>query len=200
MGRFVPLLVGAIFLAVTSCGGEQPGSSPAVSRAQEQTPSTGDSETIDWDTYSSEERGVEVTYPSDWYRAEERLTPKLQDPLEILSLGTYPLRPGGDRCDQHPVNALEDLGPDDAFILVLERAEPYPASGYPPRPSRFELPSDSETNRFCVPYTRRLDEWLAFSDGGRAFYLLVALGDSASEETRMDLFRILNSLNFNELP
>jgi len=42
----------------------------------------------------------------------------------------------------------------------------------------------------------RLDEWLSFSDAGRAFILLVALGDSASEETRTELLTILNSLNF----
>ena len=59
-----------------------------------------------WTTYRDKERRLEVSYPNDWYRSEEPLTPYLGDPKEILSLGSYPLRPGGDRCAHHPVNAL----------------------------------------------------------------------------------------------
>src|SRR4051794_26016923 len=61
-----------------------------------------------------------VTYPRDWTRAETNLTPRLASPKEILSIGTYPLRPGGSNCAQVPVNALEDLGPADAFFTIEE--------------------------------------------------------------------------------
>jgi hypothetical protein len=197
MRRPILMLAAAAVLVLTSCGGQDPSSSPTPGETSEQVAtSTTGPQPERWTTHRDKEHGLEVSYPGDWYRSEESLTPSLGDPKEILSLGTYPLRPGGDRCAHYPVNALQDLGPDDAFVSLLERAEPYPASGYPPRPSRFELPSESGTNGFCVPYTRRLDEWLAFSDAGRAFYLLVALGESASEETKTELLTILNSLRF----
>jgi hypothetical protein len=192
------LFAGAAVLALASCGGQHPTSSPAPGEAAEQpTTSSIDTERQRLATYRDKERGLEVSYPSDWYRAEERLTPDLADPKEVLSLGTYPLRQGGDRCAHYPVNALEDLGPDDAFISVLERAPPYPAAGYPARPSRFELPTDTGTNGFCVLSDGRLDEWVSFSDNGRAFYLLVALGEAASEETKTELLKVLNSLSFD---
>lgn len=149
-----------------------------------------------WVTYRNAERGFSVRYPDDWYRASGRLTPNLGDPKEILSLGTYRLRVGGDRCAHHPVYALEDLATQDAFISVLERSPPYPANRYPPRPERFELPTERRTGRFCVPDDRRLDDWLFFSDGGRAFYLIVALGESASDDTKAEVVRVLNSLRF----
>jgi len=197
MIRAIWMLVGLALLTLASCGDGGFNGSATADQKPEQAPTTG-LETAEWNTYSNDERGLEATYPSDWYRADERLTPNLGDPLEILSLGTYPLRPGGDRCAHFPVNALDDLGPDDAFISVLERAAPFPASDDPPRPSRFELPTDSGTDRFCVVSDERRDDWVPFSDAGRAFYLLVAVGDSASEETRTELLTILNSLNFEE--
>jgi len=183
MRLVILLLAGAAVLALASCGGQHTNGSPAPAEGAEQpTTSSTDSERDRLATYRDKERGLEVSYPSDWYRSEERLTPDLADPKEILSLGTYPLRQGGDRCAHYPVNALEDLGPDDAFISVLERAPPYPAAGYPARPAR----SDG-----------RLDKWVSFSDNGRAFYLLVALGEAASEETKAELLTILNSLSFD---
>ena len=194
MGRAILLLAAGAVLVLSSCAGQ----SPAPDAADEQPPtSTSDSKPERWTTYEDKERSLEVRYPDDWYRASDRLTPRLGDPKEILSLGTYPLRQGGDGCAHFPVNALEDLGPDGAFVSVLERAPPYPATGYPARPSRFELPTDTGTNRFCVLSEGRLDEWLPFSDKGRAFYLMVALGEAASEETKTELLTILNSLSFD---
>ena len=140
----------------------------------------------DWVLYRDSGYGVTVRYPSGWDRAEKTLTPNLDDPREILSLGTYPLRPGGDRCPHHPVNAIEDLGRTDAFISVLERASPHRADDYLPRPTHLTPRLEPRTNRFCVPDPARLDAWMTFSDGDRAFYLLVAVGESASDETRND--------------
>lgn len=152
----------------------------------------GASEGTRWLTYRDADLGFSVRYPADWHRAEERLTPSLSDPKEILSLGTYRLRAGGSRCSHMPVNALEDFGPGDAFFSVQERAEP--GSGeFVPR-QRFSAPDDRHTGRFCVPDPERLDEWLFVRDEGRGFYAIVALGTDASAETRADLVRVMNSL------
>jgi hypothetical protein len=169
--RFV---VAAVLLALAACGEE------------------GASEEAGWTSYRDPELGFAVRYPSDWHRAEERLTPNLGDPTEILSLGTFRLRAGGDRCAHMPVRALEDFGPTDAFISIQERAKPGKGE-FQPRPV-FRAPTDRRTGRFCVPDPDRADDWLFFTDNGRGFYAIVALGTEASPETRGQLEEVLNSL------
>ena len=148
---------------------------------------------IDW---RDEERGFTVSYPETWQRAPSPLTPYLSDPLELLALGTYELRPSGDRCAHQPVNAIEDLGPRDVLIVIFERARPYAEGGYPPRQGPPELAGG--TGRFCVPGTNRSDSWFSFGESGRAFYALIALGENASEETRAQLYAIYESISFDE--
>lgn len=135
-----------------------------------------------------------IRFPAGWKRAAESLTPLLTDPREIVSVGTHDLRPGGERCAHLPVNALEDLGPTDAFLTVQERAQPHLAD-YPPRPIHFELGAPDE--RFdgvnCVRSASILQWWLPFRDGDRAFYALVVLGKSASEDTRRQMLQTLDS-------
>jgi hypothetical protein len=148
----------------------------------------------DWVTYRDQELGLAVRYPSDWHRAGERLTPQLRDPTEVLSLGTFPLRVGGDRCSHMPVRALEDFGPTDAFISLQEREHPVAGEFVPRRV--FRAPDDTRTGRFCVPDAQRADDWLFFGDSGRGFYAIVALGTEASPTTRRELVEILNCLEF----
>jgi hypothetical protein len=166
----------AVLLALAGCGEE------------------GVTDASGWVAYRDVERGFAVRYPADWHRAQERLTPKLSDPIEVLSLGTFPLRPGGERCSHMPVRALEDFGPRDAFVSIQERAKPGPGE-FEPRPA-FRAPTDLRTGRFCVPDLERADDWLFFSDNGRGFYAIVALGTEASPQTRRDLVDVLNSLQF----
>ncbi len=146
--------------------------------------------------WRDDERGFSVTHPDTWQRAPSSLTPYLSDPLELLALATYELRPGGDRCSHQPVNAVEDLGPTDALLVIFERAQPFTADGYPPRPSRLDLTQD--TNRFCVSGTRRSDSWFAFGESGRAFYALVAVGEDVTNETRAQLYAIYESIRLAE--
>ena len=51
----------------------------------------------------------------------------------------------------------------------------------------------SDSGRFCVPDPERLDTWVPFSDGDRAFYLLVAIGKAAPGQTRAQVETILDS-------
>jgi hypothetical protein len=147
-----------------------------------------------WVEYRDLNAGLAVRYPEDWHRADARLTPNLHDPREVLSLGTFPLRAGGDRCSHMPVRALEDFGPTDAFISIQERANPG-ENEFRPRPV-FRAPDELRTGRFCVPDPHRADDWLFFSDNGRGFYAIVALGTHASAQTRRELAEVLNSLRF----
>ena len=169
-------MAAAVLLALAGCGEE------------------GATEAPSWVAYRDPDRGLAVRYPADWHRAQERLTPNLSDPTEVLSLGTFALRAGGERCSHMPVRALEDFGPSDAFISILERAKPS-GGEFRPRPV-FQAPTDLRTGRFCVPDPERADDWLFFRDNGRGFYAIVALGTEASPETRRELVDVLNSLQF----
>jgi hypothetical protein len=205
-----PTFAAALLLAA-ACSGEEvvpegvPAERPLVADTAETKPSPAGapSSTAPTDSvvtarplirYESRRAAYIVDYPSDWYRAHKRLTPHLLDPLEVLAVATYPLRSGGDRCAHQPVNALEDLGPSDAFIALYERADPELAR-YPKRPGRLSglLEGIADSGRFCVPDSDRLDTWVPFSDGDRAFYLLVAVGRAAAAETRSQVEAILDS-------
>jgi hypothetical protein len=159
---------------------------------------------VRWTTYRNEQAGFEVTYPEDWIRAETNLTPQLSQPHEILSLGTYPLQPGGKACiDAYlPGDALADLGASDVFVTVQESgAGP---GGFPSRPEVFE-PADArlavEDLPACDPYPRLPIRgwWFAFEDQGRGLYAFLALGpDVATGGERWQMaWEVLNSLRFD---
>lgn len=173
-------------LGIAACGGN----TPAANEETHLTPPQ--SEAI---TYRSDAHRYEVTYPAGWHVVGERLTPNLDDPLEILALATYETPVGGNRCQHHPVAALEALGPRDALVVTFERRPPWAENSYPPRRAA-EVELQSGTGRFCVPDANRLDAWLSFRDAGRAFYLLVAVGSEAPARTRQDVREILDSLTF----
>jgi hypothetical protein len=151
-------------------------------------------------THSDSVHGFSVTYPDDWVRAGQSLTPELSDPHEILSLGTYPLRPA---CTDAylPGNALADLGTGDVFITLQEAS----AQGMPPRPAAFG--PDAARIAFhgfpacngygAVPFR---GWWIAFADQGRGFYAFVALGPGVAHDGQVVrlVWHVLNSLRFDQ--
>jgi hypothetical protein len=59
--------------------------------------------------------------PPGWHGSRRRLVPKLLDPREILSVGTFPMRPGGGgNCGREPVAAIAAMRPGDALLSVQE--------------------------------------------------------------------------------
>jgi hypothetical protein len=147
--------------------------------------------------------GVTIELPPGWQPAKSTLTPNLQDPKEVLAAGTYPLRYRPNDCAQVPVSALKDLGPDDAFLELEERARSSDSSSddFPPRPRHFgpTLGGPSEAAD-CVPGKRITDHWLNFSDRGRRFYALVAFGPAAPKKTQDEAWRMLDSLKVRPAP
>jgi hypothetical protein len=157
--------------------------------------------------YRDGEDGFSMTYPAGWTVADENLTPLLASPHEILSVGTYPLRPGGKApIDAYlPKNALADLGADDVFITVQETdSEPGPNST---RPSAFTPASVCDAGDPACRDGSGLGLeglrawWIPFSDpsSGRSFYAFVAMGEAAyGAPARADAaWAILDSLEFD---
>lgn len=170
--------------------------------AEPPAPAIPESEVPDgWVVHRDERRRFTIAHPPHWQRATTSLTPNLLDPTEIVSLATYPLRPGGHSCAHQPVYALEDLGPHDAFVSLQERAGP-DAAGFPPRPDRFGpehgvMPAGVECLARPADFFIR---WIDFVDGGRSLYVLVAIGAEASDQTRHEVWQIVNTVTFGPDP
>ena len=154
--------------------------------------------TDEWVEFIDEEDGIRVSYPSDWVRAEMNLTPNLVSPREVLSIGTFPLEPGGPNCAQVPTDALIDLQADDVF-LTLQGGGSSPGSDRRPvfGPG---VGTDMENLEFphCLSDDERFEigamQWVHFSDAGRGFSLLVAIGRDASAEIVDQVWMVANIL------
>jgi hypothetical protein len=141
--------------------------------------------------------GLTVALPPQWRPADERLTPVLSDPREVLAVATFALRYRRTACAHVAGSALEDMGPDDAFVTLLERGLDRGSawSDFPDRPGHFgpELGGPSEASA-CVPSAHFGDHWFTFTAGGRHFHADVAFGTRASATTRAQAWAILDSL------
>jgi hypothetical protein len=140
--------------------------------------------------------GVSVALPPGWEPAPAPLT-TITDPREVLAVGTFPLRYRPTECAHLPTSALEDLGPRDALVLLMERGLA-PASrwlDFPPRPEHFgpELGVPSEAS-VCAPGAHFSDRIFGITDGGRHIHVEVAFGPDASAATRAQAWGILDSL------
>ena len=140
-------------------------------------------------------RGISAELPAGWQQAEESLTPHLTDPREVLSVGTFPMRHREAPCAQVPTAALMDLGARDAFVSLQERGVGGGERDFPPRPERFGPGLGTRSaGADCVRDGRFTEHWFGFADGGRRFHVRVALGHDASETTRDEAWRVLDSL------
>jgi hypothetical protein len=140
--------------------------------------------------------GLTAELPADWQAASESLTP-LVDPREALAVATFPLRYRQTECAHVPGSALADMGPGDAFVTLQERGlGAADGPDFPARPVHFgpALGGPSEASA-CVPAARFADHWFGFTDGGRAFHVMVAFGPQASDEVRRQAWAILDSLS-----
>lgn len=168
---------------------------PARSTTPTLTPAGGDVE------FSSQDHGFVITYPENWYRADDTLAPALTSPPqqieEVLSLGTYPLRPGGAECPHVPLNALLDLGSEDVLVSIVlgnsETGNPWPTAF---KSSSFlpdDPPIDARTcsGRFDVEFQHGV-----FTLDGRQIQVLVAFGDAIDDETRNRTWRVLDSFRW----
>jgi hypothetical protein len=177
------LALAALALAATGCGAaEERVSSPAAGALPPAAAFGAD--------------GVTVGLPPGWEPAPAPLT-RTSDPREVLAVGTFPLRYRETACNHLPASALEDLGPRDALVILLERGLD-PGSNwpdFPPRPEHFgpALGGRSEAAE-CAPGARFTDHWFGVTDRGRHFHVEVAFGPDATPATQAQAWGILDSL------
>lgn len=152
-----------------------------------------------WTATVNERRGFEVSLPPGWALSEESLTPRLLDPRERLSAGTFPLRHRESDCSHMPAGALRTMGPGDGFVSIQERGRGRGA-GFPPRPSSFAARARPEVTDLALcldAKPRPIAYWLPFSDAGRRFYALLVLGRDAPASIRAEAFAILDRIRFD---
>jgi hypothetical protein len=200
----VAVFVGAVTVAAIAV---HPASGPS---AADQPPAPAPVE------FRDDAHGFVVTYPSDWFRAGESLTPSLSQPAEILSLATYPLDRSGQRLafDAFLPGNAADVGRDGIFITLQEdRSGP---GGFHDRPASF----DPATTGVCphgecleIPYAGPTCPdgyacpvvdgyhawWIPFRDQGRGFYAFVAMGDDVFNDPARygQAWQVLDSLRFD---
>jgi hypothetical protein len=105
---------------------------------------------VGWQTYHNRRWGYDVAFPPGWHRALRSLTPNITDPVEILSLATFPFRAGQSLCST--AGALVRVRPAGALVTIQERGiGAYGGPDFAPRPNRFPArPSAPRALRMAV--------------------------------------------------
>lgn len=173
---------------------------------------------------SSADQGFDYLLPIEgWLLIEETLLPDLADlPFSerykgtLVAFATFLAEPGSDIfwCDFKPQNALEQLGPADALISVIEMSETrvpefpdrrratgiyegvpeqlYPYIGELNNDSCYDLANEGRAE----PLFYR--EYI-YNDQGRAFIVQVGIGGQATDETKRQVWQIVDSLEYKPL-
>jgi hypothetical protein len=187
----ITALLLALPCSLVGCGDDPAGSEAAGTVPSPVEPAPG--------TYEDARWGYSVRIPPGWHRAERRIT-ALTDPVETLVVATYRPRSGSERCG--PL-AFEGFDAHEALVTVLERGLD-PQSDwpdFPPRPRHFayEAGQSSEFTE-CLRTTEGIplkDHWFRFTDAGRHFHVLVAIGGEAPSSAEAEAYGLLDSLRFD---
>jgi hypothetical protein len=157
--------------------------------------------TSDWHRHRNEQYGYTVSLPPGWHLAKGSLSPSLVDPVEILSVATFPIHRGEELC-----HSLVRIPSDQAVVTIQERSGAERGDPtFRSRPANFEpdarLPGTSELP-YCLhgykgPPIPMLDYWFGFRDAGRAFHVFVGIGKETPEEVRREAFGILDGLRLD---
>ena len=144
--------------------------------------------------------GIEMAWPFGWDQAEENLTAAHLDPLELISVATFPLASEAGVCGPFPWQAVVEFPADGALLTLRERFRNVDTSQYPTRPNAFgpEAPPYVLPEGDCLDNTSRGDigvmRWFEFTDQGRYLQLLVVVGTEVSDRFSTDVWDIANSL------
>ena len=157
-------------------------------------PGPGDGRCCASTSYRDKKLGFTVSYPNDWYRAEEKMT-DIGTPRELFTLGTFSLEPGGSCM---PTKALADVHPYGALVYAFEDQDTGNPGFFKPMPD--ELGLDDLEPPGGVECGGEQDVMRrSFKASGRFILLFVALGEEMSPEARQEVSNVLDSLHFEPL-
>jgi hypothetical protein len=147
------------------------------------------------DVFDNSSAGISLTVPDGWHATMRRFTP-LVDPYERATLTSYPVegdaRPRG--CS--PDGLLEQMPRTGVVASLLEYMDGAARRSVDPRPRHFRLRTNAFEGFDCfgTPPGRAGAYAFNFSDSGRAFQLLVAVGRDATPTSRLAATRALDSI------
>lgn len=149
--------------------------------------------------YEDARWGYSVLIPPGWHRAQRPIT-ALTDPVETLVVATYRPSSGPEQCG--PL-VFRGFDANEALVMVLERGlDPESVwPDFPPRPAHFAYEA-GQTSAFtdCLRKTEGIplkDHWFRFTDAGRHFHVLVAIGGEAPASAEAEAYGLLDSLRFD---
>jgi hypothetical protein len=150
------------------------------------------------DVFHNGSAGISLTVPDGWYVASRRLT-GLLDPRERLVLTSFPIEGNIRSRGCSPDGLLRQLPHSGVAALLLEYMNAGARRHFYRRPDRFHLgPRPTEGFDCFSPQPTGTAHLFNFSESGRAFQLLVAVGRNASPETRHTAERALNSIRVEQ--
>jgi hypothetical protein len=176
-------------LALGGCGQGSPG--PGAVCTEVQPPG--------WTSHTDAERGYSVSFPDSWSRATVRMS-RIDEPRELMSLATVPLRRHDTDCEAFAGAAGVSMGPGDVVVTVWERGYDPDSEwpGFPPRPTSFGPVPDAEpAGPGCGEPPATMIHWRNFSESGRHLHTLVRVGPAAPPRAAAEAWRILDSLRLD---
>jgi hypothetical protein len=184
----ITFALAAALTALAACGAEPAGS-----------PGGGSAQTTTTPTYENARWGYTVSIPPGWHRAEEPLS-ATTEPVEILAVATYRARAGDEDCGPLVFGGFDS---GEVLVTILERGlgpeSEWP--DFPPRPAHFEFePGLTSESADCFGATRHValrSHWFNFTDVGRHFHVLVAIGADAPAARAREAYRMIDSLRLD---
>lgn len=162
--RVLALALLAGSLALAGCGGSSDGT--PVAR----------------DTYA--ERGLTLSYPSDWSLAPFS---KTNSPAR-LAIGSYVIPRGATEGDCGGIAAVRRLPSDGVLVLVIDYGD---GPGFQPLPDDLDLTSGEFANYDCFGESTAF----RFRVGNRDLQAHIALGPEATEESKEQALDVLRSIH-----
>jgi hypothetical protein len=160
--------------------------------------SPGDNRADTENVFHNRSGGVSLTVPDGWHVASRRLT-ALLDPRERLVLTSFPIEGNIRSRGCSPVGLLRQLPHSGVAALLLEYMHSGARRNFHRRLGRFRLGVRPAAGFDCFsPRPTGNAHLFNFSESGRAFQLLVAVGRSATPETRRRAERALNSIRVDQ--
>jgi hypothetical protein len=158
-----------------------------------------------WKVEVDRRRGFSLELAPGWIRATGKLTPQITEPREILTVATLPIEDARsfNACGPTSPPALAAFTEKDALVTVQEsgrgalRINPL---SHPPRPHHIrpqDLPQGSTFTDCLVGDLPVEDHWFGFADTGRAFHVLVIIGQGAPNHVHSDAWDMLNRLHIH---